>query len=262
MTQAQEFNASTVDDALAKASARLGVPPEQITYEILDEGSPGFLGIGARDARVSVTPSAPAEDEPAIPEIDAAEEGEDEEQAIERTELSSEHEPEPVENIEKEPESTEITPEAPEGLLAEIEKFTVEAVEGMGFKARVEVYDVGEYIAVDVSTAETGLFIGQKGETIDALQLLVNVSAYRDQDFVKRIVVDSEGYRQRRIEAVQGMAHRMARRATREGRTIELPPMGSSERRVIHTYLRENPSVSTVSAGTGDNRRVNISPAQ
>jgi spoIIIJ-associated protein len=133
-------------------------------------------------------------------------------------------------------------------------------LEAMDFEARVEVYDAGGFIAADVAPDNTGLFIGQKGETIDALQYLVNVAAFRDRPFFKRVVLDAEGYRQRRVEALQGMAHRTARRAVRERRTVELPPMNSSERRVVHLYLSDNPGVSTESEGSGDNRRVKVSP--
>ena len=85
-------------------------------------------------------------------------------------------------------------------------------------------------------------------------------SAFRERPFFKRIVLDAEGYRQRRVEAIQGMAHRTARRAVRERRTVEMPPMNSAERRVVHLYLSENPKVTTESEGSGDNRRVKVSP--
>lgn len=258
MTESYEFNAATVDEAVEKATKKLGVSEEDLSYEVIDAGSPGFLGIGARDARISVTSrgftratdleessGSPLPDEQAEPETDGAVA----DPTMEDSTSASEQKP------------STYSP-APAALLSEIEEFATTAVRGMGFEARVDVYDADEFIAVDVSPGDTGLFIGQKGETIDALQHLLNVSIYKDRDFVKRVVIDSEGYRQRRIEAVQGMAHRMARRATREGRTIELPPMNSSERRVVHMYLKENPKVSTSSEGTGENRRVNISPVR
>ena len=106
--------------------------------------------------------------------------------------------------------------EAPQELLDEVTDLVSSVLDAMGFEARVEVYDAGGFIAVDVAPEDTALFIGQKGETIDALQYLVNVAAFKERDFFKRIVLDAEGYRQRRVEAIQGMAHRTARRAVRE----------------------------------------------
>ncbi len=255
MTENHEFNAATVDEAVAKASTKLGLPERELSYEVIDKGSPGFLGIGARDARISVGAARLANSKSEPPETPVTEKSPEQESEAKTTAdvLATD----PVSDADK---NLASSPKAPEDLLSEIDAFAARTVKGMGFEAQLEVYDAGEFIAVDVSPEDTGLFIGQKGETIDAFQHLLNISVYNDRDFVKRIIVDSGGYRQRRIEAVQGMAHRMARRATREGRTVELPPMNSAERRVVHTYLKENPKVSTGSEGSGDNRRVNISP--
>ena len=257
MSDSQEFNAATVAEAVTKASEKLDIPESELPYETLDDGSPGFLGIGARDARISV--NAPdREEESAEPKDTTPEDKSVDQEYDQQREEPGSNDQDPA--LLEENSSTHAT--VPEDLLAEIESFTKEAVKSMGFDASVDVYDTDEFIAVDVSPGDTGLFIGQKGETIDALQHLLNISVYRDREFAKRIVLDSEGYRQRRIEAVQGMAHRMARRAHREGRTIELPPMNSSERRIVHNFLKENPEVNTSSDGTGGNRRVNISPNQ
>ena len=155
---------------------------------------------------------------------------------------------------------TDAAAEAPDDLIIAVDEFTISLIEAMGIDATVDVYDAGDAIAVDVTTEETGLFIGQKGETIDAIQYLLNVVTYKNRPFSKRIVVDSEGYRQRRIEAIQGMAHRTARRALREKRPLSLPPMSPAERRVIHLFLKENPDVTTSSEGEEENRRVVVNP--
>ncbi len=257
MTQSQEFNAATVDEALMKAAAGTGVPREELSFEVLDEGSTGFLGIGARDARVLVHGAFAAqtetrsEDEPV------------EAYAVETTVPPSEAEPVP-EDVAPEPVPAGPLSEneaASEELLEEVRESISSVLAAMGFEARVDVYDADDFIAADVTSDNTALFIGQKGETIDALQYLVNASVYRQRPFAKRIVLDAEGYRQRRVEAVQGLAHRTARRAVREGRTVELPPMNPSERRVVHLYLKDNPKVTTASEGNGENRKVRIFPA-
>jgi spoIIIJ-associated protein len=255
MTTSQEYNAGTVDEAIQKASVSLGLPADKISYEVLDRGSDGFLGIGARDARILVHapggedgPAEPADaDVPVVsPNLD--------EETVDAT-------PSPeMSEIFGESDNDEDVP-APEELLAEIRELVTSILDAMGFEARIDVYDARGFIAVDVASDSTALFIGQKGETIDALQYLVNAAVYRKRPFVKRIVLDAEGYRQRRIEAIQGIAHRTARRAVREGRTVDLPPMSPAERRVVHIFLRDNPRVTTASEGSGDNRRVRISPA-
>jgi spoIIIJ-associated protein len=271
MTQPHEFNAETVEDAVRKASESLGLPADDLSYEVLDPGSEGFLGIGARDARIAV--QAPDTEDLAEAPLDASEEPGDEILEAEPVVVPSEVEGEEEEALAAPPPSaadlSEVYGEtaededvpAPEELLDEIRNLVTSLVDAMGFEARIDVYDAGGFVAVDVASDSTALFIGQKGETIDAVQYLVNAAIYRKRPFVKRLVLDAEGYRQRRVEAIQGIAHRTARRAVRERRTVELPPMSPAERRVVHIYLRDNPNVTTESEGTGDNRRVRISPS-
>jgi spoIIIJ-associated protein len=257
MTDRMEFYASTIDEAVEKAALELGVSSEEVSYRVVDEGNSGFLGIGARDARIVVEAPAPhASDEQDPPYTSSAETEVVDEPESRSSEDSGSSSLSEVYGEQSESEQVE----APEELLGEIRTLVSSILEAMGFEARVEVYDAGGFVAVDVAPDNTALFIGQKGETIDALQYLVNVSAFRDRPFFKRVVLDAEGYRQRRVEAIQGMAHRTARRAVRERRTVEMPPMNSSERRVVHLFLSDNPGVTTESQGSGDNRRVKVSP--
>lgn len=252
MNDSREFYAATVDEAVEKASAALGVPRDRLNFEVLDGGSTGFLGIGARDARILVKRSEPQTDVP-VPDR----ESQTLEYADERTVGPVEGEPrEPAQIVENEV----VAEDAPEDLILAVDEFATTLIDAMGLDATVDAYDSGEVISVDVATEETGLFIGQKGETIDAIQYLLNVTIYKNRPFAKRIVVDSEGYRQRRVEAIQGMAHRTARRALREGRPLSLPPMPAAERRVVHLFLKENPQVTTTSEGKEEDRRVVVSP--
>ncbi len=264
MTQNQEFNASTIDEAVEKAAASLGVPADDLSYEVVDEGSEGFIGIGARDARIVVqVPGVGVSTETPASEVPSREEPGEEPAPVESEEA------EEVADVPPPPDLSEVFGEsaepedvpAPEELLGEVRNLVTSVVEAMGFEARVDVYDANGFIAVDVASDSTALFIGQKGETIDAIQYLVNAAVYRKRPFVKRIVLDAEGYRQLRVEAIQGIAHRTARRAVRERRPVELPPMSPAERRIVHIFLRDNPKVTTASEGGGENRRVKISPA-
>lgn len=257
MTPTREFYAATVEEAVQKASADLGKPIEDLSYDIVDEGAAGFLGIGARDARIVVETPLGAREPAAEAEPEEYERPEDEPEDLSPVEQTAE--PTTVPETVEETSEAELV-EAPPELIEEVERLVSGIVEAMGLQARVDAYDAGAFIAADVASDHTALFIGQKGETIDALQYLVNSAIYRDRPFVKRVILDAEGYRQRRVEALQGMAHRSARRALRERRTIDLPPMNPSERRVVHIFLRDNPRVTTASEGNGDNRRVRISP--
>ena len=236
---------------------------------MVDEGNSGFLGIGARDARILVEVDADVADvddgaataAELVPSSDVAD-------VEERADVEESADAEPgtepdlvatVASDSTEPEEPVFEP-VPEELLSEVKDLVTSVVGEMGLEARVDVYDAEDYIAVDVASPDTALFIGQKGETIDALQYLVNAAIYKRREFAKRIILDAEGYRQRRVEAIQGMAHRTARKAVRERRTVEMPPMNPAERRVVHMYLKDDPKVTTLSEGAGSNRRVRVSP--
>jgi spoIIIJ-associated protein len=262
-----EFYGSSVDQAREKAAKSLGVGLHEVEYQVIDEGSAGFLGIGARDARIRVSRASSA---PPVEEaLDKGEITNEEPLAVAAEAVDEEKIPPqnaagnnvvPVAHGGN-PSREEQDPVSEETLL-EVDRFLTSLVSAMGLDAVVDVYDTSDSVVADISTPQTGLFIGQKGETIDSVQHLVNVFASKQQEHIKRVVVDSEGYRQRRVEAIQGMAHRSARRSVREGRAISLPPMTPSERRVVHIYLAENDSVETSSEGAEGDRHVVISPSR
>jgi spoIIIJ-associated protein len=253
MSDKQEFYGATVEEAVEKASSALNIAREKLEFEVLDRGSTGFLGIGTRDARIVVERheseggglTEGSYDQPLEPS----------DQGSFAPAVVPSETTQPVKDPDVPPE------EAPYELIVAIDEFMTNLIDAMGFDATVDAYSTGDTITVDVATKETGLFIGQKGETIDSVQYLLNAAVYRNRPFFKRIIVDSEGYRQRRVEAIQGIAHRTARRALREKRPLSLPPMSAAERRIVHLFLKENPNVTTFSDGEEEGRKVIISPA-
>jgi len=255
MSGSREFYAATVQEAVEKAASGLGVSKDELGFQVLDEGSTGFLGIGGRDARILVEVPEPMSTPNVV---------ENEDLASKPVEVVEQQAP-AVEHVEIEPgleqEDGESAEEIAEDLIVAVDEFVTTLMNAMGFQATVDAYEAGDAIAVDVITKETGLLVGRKGETIDAVQYLTNVAVYKDRMFAKRIVVDSEGYRQRRVEALQGMAHRTARRAVREEQPLSLPPMSAAERRVVHVFLEKNPDVETSSEGEEEDRRVIITPS-
>lgn len=118
------------------------------------------------------------------------------------------------------------------------------------------------YPRINIIGADTGILIGHHGETLDAIQYLVNLSALRkskqkDGDYVK-IVVDIEGYREKREETLRTLARRMAARAVKYKRNVFLEPMNAYERRIIHSELQSFENVSTHSVGADKDRKIII----
>ena len=116
---------------------------------------------------------------------------------------------------------------------------------------------------IDITGDDSGLLIGRRGETLRALQYLVNlVTNKKLGNESVRVVLDIERYRERRQKSLREMALRVAEKVASSGRSIPLEPMSAAERRVIHMALADHPKVSTESSGMGESRKVTIAPKE
>lgn len=130
----------------------------------------------------------------------------------------------------------------------------------MDLQVTVTTEDVdGETQRLDISGSDLGVLIGHHGQTLDALQYWLNVAVAKQvPDQPVRLVVDVEGYRRRREESLQRLASRLAEKARRTGREVELEPMTAHDRRVIHLALQDHPDIETRSVGEEPHRKVVI----
>ena len=134
-------------------------------------------------------------------------------------------------------------------------------LEAIGVRAHAEFREEDEIVVATLTGRELGLVIGKHGQTIDAIQYLVNAIVWRlHGDERKPIVVDAAGYRARRQASLDALAVRHAEQAVSSGSPVELEPMTAVERKVVHERLKEFPGVSTSSEGTEPNRYVVIVP--
>jgi spoIIIJ-associated protein len=118
----------------------------------------------------------------------------------------------------------------------------------------------GEKVVADIKSENGAILIGKKGQTLNALQLIVNLIVNRDEKTRTKVIVDTENYRQRREDALVKMAGEVADEVKSKGRSRELEPMNPAERRVIHLALKDDRDVETTSQGEGNFRRVVVSP--
>ncbi|MQG80535.1 MAG: protein jag [SAR202 cluster bacterium] len=114
-------------------------------------------------------------------------------------------------------------------------------------------------IEFDIEGEDSGLLIGRRGESLKALQFIVNLIVNRKTE--GRVILDVEGYKERRYSSLRTLANRVAERVVDVGQSITLEPMTPNERRVIHMELSENNKVATESTGMGDQRKITIYPA-
>jgi spoIIIJ-associated protein len=134
-------------------------------------------------------------------------------------------------------------------------------VDALGVDAEVAAHEDEEAIVVTCSGEDVGLLIGRHGQTIDAVQYLLNVIAYRAYGEEKKdVVVDAAGYRARRQATLETLALRTADRVRDSGEAEELEPMTAVERKVVHLSLKDVAGVGTTSEGTEPNRYVVVIP--
>jgi len=259
--KAVEIRARSVEAAIEKGLAELGLSRDEVEVEVLHPGSRGVLGIGAEDAIVRLTPR------PQPPE--AEEESEEEEEVVEETSEAVTAE-EVIEIAEP-----EAPPAAPEAAVEEVGKEEIAALaqtllsdllKHLGVEAKVLVrYGKAEEeeeppLILDVVGKDLGILIGRRGDTLAALQFLTRLMVNRHTHRWVNLVVDVEGYKARRERILRGLALRMAERAVSTGRVVALEAMPARERRIVHLALRDHPQVTTQSVGEGENRRVTIIP--
>ena len=137
-----------------------------------------------------------------------------------------------------------------------------EIVTRMGLKLEMQIRDDAEEVVLDIGGEDAGRVIGKKGQTLDALQFIINKIVNRFPEGRRHILLDSGDYRQRREDGLASLARREAKRAVAQSRVITLEPMSPRDRRVVHLSLAKFPGVSTRSDGQGSERRVRIIPAR
>jgi len=137
-----------------------------------------------------------------------------------------------------------------------------EILKRMDLDAEVEIREDADEVVLDVGGEDAGRVIGKKGQTLDALQFIINKIVNRFPEGRRHIVLDSGDYRERRDNGLVSMARREAKRALQQSRVVTLEPMSPRDRRVVHLSLAKFAGVSTRSDGHGSDRRVRIIPGR
>jgi spoIIIJ-associated protein len=235
-----EIIAPTVDEAVARGAEELGVTPDRLLVEVIDEGG-GLFGLNARQARVRLTLLGGPAPAPKTSPVPSEAQGRDDES-----------------DDSEQPIAREL----------QVARDTVrELISLMGLEARVftrwgpaEEPDEPRPVVVDVMGDDLSLLIGRRGESLAALQYIARLIVGKELGSYAPLIVDVEGYRARREKQLRQLAQRMADQAVERGRTMTLEPMSPAERRIIHLELRDHQQVTTESIGEGDERKVTIIP--
>jgi spoIIIJ-associated protein len=243
-----EIIAPSVDEAVAKGLADLGLERESVEVEVLDEGSRGLFGLGTRQARIRLTVK---ESSPVDVEQPAA----------------VTHVPPKAAEVPAKPTSSRYDEVQQEVTLDICRSTVAELLDRMGIDCEVtaefgETDDISgiQPVMVDVQGDDLSILIGKRSETLNALQYITRQIVSKELGRNVTVIIDVEGYRLRRERQLRQLARRMAEQAIKTGRKQVLEPMSPNERRIIHMELRENPDVTTQSFGEEPHRKVTILP--
>lgn len=243
---------ATVEAAITAALQQLNMTRDEVEIEIVDSGKKGFLGFGAREAEVAVT--VKETEKPKIPETEEKKEApipEIEQKESEKSEEVSES----IEGKSKHPDSSD------EQAINETKVYVTAIAEGMGIKDLVINHEVdGKYLSFQLESEKAAFLIGKRGQTLNALQQLAQLIANKYAGQFKVVRLDVGDYRERREQSLEQFAERMADQAVRSGRKVQLEPMPSYERKVIHNALSNRLDIETHSEGTDPNRYLVIEP--
>ncbi len=237
-----EVIAPSVEEAIEKGLNELGLTKDDVDVEILDEGKKGLLGLGTRQARVTLKIRS-------YPKSKAA-------ALIEKPASHSEE----TEKVLPLSEDTEEIAIARETINIILEKMSVNA------KISVKLGDSEsnreQPILIDIEGNDLSFLIGRKAETINALQFITSLIVGRELGRWIPVQIDIEHYRQRREEELRKLARRIAEQVESTGRKQVLEPMPPNERRIIHIELKDNPHIDTMSVGEDPRRKVTILPSE
>lgn len=222
----------TVEAALKSALETLGKTADEVEYEVLEEPKKGLFGIGAVDAKLKVVVKSAA-----APAASASE------------------------KITPKKSAPAVSSEGGETPASRAIDLIEKLIENMRLNASVEVVsEDDEGISLNVVGENLGVLIGRRGDVLDAVQYMANLSANLGKSGYYRVSLDAQGYRAKRAETIRAMARRVAEKALKYHRSFQLDPMSPYERRIAHDECQKIPGVSTHSIGEGAERRVVISP--
>ncbi len=270
-----DVTGKTEEEAIQSALAQLGMERDDVSVEILERAKSGFLGMGAKPARVRVTYGP---DEAPVEEIAAPVKPAVVEKPVKKEEPKKPQQPKPVRQQQPKPaqprqakprreenRTEEAAPAAPAVALPEcsddnavrITAFLTGLLTHMESPAAVKVYEEekGRYKVI-LEGQKLGALIGRRGETLDAIQQLTNYAVNSGSEKRIRVHVDAENYRARREASLESLAMKVAAKVKKYRRSVTLEAMNAYERHVIHAALQDVKGVTTYSVGTEPNRRV------
>lgn len=228
----------SVEEAIQSALKQLTLDRDQVEIEVIDEGKKGFLGIfGSSNAVVEVREKGLHSETVETKDVEEA---------------NSNHEVKQV---------TEEQTMDDDQSVEEVKKYLETIAKGLDVSdIEVNVIENEKLVTFDLVGSKIAILIGKRGRTLNALQYLAQLALNKNGGVYRSVVVDAEGYRDRRKETLIELANRMADKAVNKDRKVILDSMPAYERKIIHSVLQERGDVSTYSEGVEPHRHIVIKP--
>ena len=266
---------SDVEEAVKLALIDLKLSRDEVEVTVLEQPSKGFLGIGAKLARVRVERKKPAVEEKPAPEPQkepvVKPVAKAEKKTERRSEKRQERKPQNRKSTENKNKKAKAKTKTINIALDNVDINSLQVVEE--HEALTFLKDITEKMGLDLNfTAKTGenivylemsgpdsrTVIGKRGQTLDAIQYLTSLVVNKDSEKYVKVVVDAENYRAKRQKTLEQLANRLANKVIKTRKHVRLEPMNPYERKVIHATLQKNPDITTRSEGEEPYRRVII----
>ena len=245
MSKSYEFQGKNVDQAIEKASDELSIPPEKLNHEVLAYGSSGIFGlVGVKKAKIKVFVK---EDRKKPKRVQPVEK---------KTCVNKNEKPATAEGA---AESTEPKHDDAELLSLGIQALQ-KIVDGITVGATVNLTQQRGKVLFSISGGDSGVLIGKRGQTLEAIQYLLEKMINKKSTNRVRVLVDVEGYLDKRKNNLRLMASRMAEKAKRTKKPVTIGQMNAHDRRIVHIHLKDESGVRTQSIGEGYYRKLMIFP--
>jgi len=214
------FNGKTVDDAIENGLKALSATLSEVDIEVIDEGKKGIFGIGGKPAQVKIVKKE-------TPVVEKEEKKED--SCVEEDSLRA------------------------KSFLTDLFKY-------LNLEVEVSSTEEENLITITLKSEKSSSLIGYRGEILDSLQTLASAIANKGRDSYRRVIVNCEGYREKREETLKALAIKLADKAVSKGRKMKLEPMNPFDRRIIHSTVADREDITTESEGKDPARYIVIIP--
>ena len=258
-----EISAKTVDDCITDACEQFTVTSDKLDYEVISEGSTGFLGLKVKPAVIRVKikseESEPVKEETKISleeQIDKKiQEKEQAKPSKKQAPAKKEEEKSVAEPVE---EVKEVSYVYDHEFINRAKEFSSNVFAAMNMKVDINAKynETDKVLEVELSGDEMGVLIGKRGQTLDSLQYLISLVVNRGSEDYIHVKVDTENYRNRRKATLENLAKNIAYKVRKNRQAVSLEPMNPYERRIIHSALQSDKYVTTHSEGEEPFRRV------